>query len=148
MLFIERLTEEELLFFEAERSTLRDAAHLPVSWVLRLRRLIGHAPRGRAILRRRRLTTERLMRTLSAELGAPVVEALLLRSPVRGWRPSCPRLQRAVHALMAPVLLWLSWFDALVPDAELNPPHRRSSSSDVGPIPFPSCLECVLEPCS
>lgn len=65
------------------------------------------------------------MRTLGIELGAPVVEAVLLRSHVRGWRPSRICLQRAMHALMAPVLIGLSGLDALVPDAKFNPPHRE-----------------------
>lgn len=42
MLLVQRLAEEELSFFDAERAAPGDASYFPVDWVLRVWRLIGH----------------------------------------------------------------------------------------------------------
>ena len=65
------------------------------------------------------------MRALAVELSAPAIEAALLRlcSPCR--RHGGLLLERAVDALVAAILLRLAGVDALVTNAERDPPGRE-----------------------
>ena len=83
-----------------------------------------------------RSLSERLMRPLLIELGAELIAAALLgRRGGRGRRTGTLGLERAMHALVAAVLLRLAGRDALRCDAELDPPDRepaKSAGSDRG----------------
>lgn len=65
---------------------------------------------------------EGLMRPLGVELVDEGVEAFLLLDGVAGGRPGGMLLQGEVHALASTVLLGVSEFDALEPQAEAEPP--------------------------
>ena len=65
------------------------------------------------------------MRTLVVEDATKLVEAALLTAEALGrWRRYLG-LERAVHSLVATVLLRLTGLDALGPNAEAHPPHRE-----------------------
>ena len=62
------------------------------------------------------------MRPLGVELVDEGVEAFLLLDGVAGGWPGGMLLQGEVHALVSTVLLGVSGFDALEPQAEAEPP--------------------------
>ena len=59
------------------------------------------------------------------------IESLLLALEVVLRRPCCFSLQRAVHALVRAVLLWMAWHDALDADAEPDPPTATAHAHPV-----------------
>ncbi len=66
-----------------------------------------------------------LVRSFGIELLHEDVEAVLLLQSVRAWRPGCLLFEGKVHALVAAVLLWMAWLDALDRDTETKPPDRE-----------------------
>src|SRR5207249_382042 len=74
----------------------------------------------------RRLLAECFMRPLVVVLSAEALEAALLAAAGAGGRPGRLGLQRAVHALVGPVLLGMTWRDAPVGDPGAGSPdvHR------------------------
>ena len=69
------------------------------------------------------------MRPFFVEELAPTVEATLLNIEVSLRRRSGVLLESQVHPLVTTVLLRLAWVDALVKDAEMNPPNRQRRKS-------------------
>jgi len=65
------------------------------------------------------------VRAIDIELCAKAVERVLLRSQCRGRRVGSVVLERAVHALMAPVLLWLARIDPFTGNSKLDQPHGQ-----------------------
>src|SRR5213078_3616146 len=97
------LREEELLRFEAERACIRDEAHQVMAGVLGVRQA--------ARVRARRRVPDGSRRLLVVVLSAEALEAALLAAAGAGGRPGRLGLQRAVHALVGPVLLGMTWRD-------------------------------------
>src|SRR5437016_3742571 len=110
------LREEELLRFEAERACIRDEAHQVMAGVLGVRQAARVRARRRVPDGSRRLLAECFMRPLVVVLSAEALEAALLAAAGAGGRPGRLGLQRAVHALVGPVLLGMAWRDALLGD--------------------------------
>ncbi len=102
----------------------------------------GYGRRGWRVARRRRVVVERFVGSLVVVHVAEPVELPLLRAEVGGRRTSRVLLQRLVHALVRAVLLRARGVDALLRDAELQPPGvelaqtvdtgRREGSAVVG----------------
>ena len=65
------------------------------------------------------------MTALLIELAQEAVEAILLLQAIESWRARGLLLEGEMHALMAAVLLWMAWLDALDGNAEPEPPHRE-----------------------
>ena len=82
------------------------------------------APRG-LIVRGGRLLIQGFVRTLVVVLVTKPIEADLLRLQIPAGRTRGLRLERPVHALMAPVLLRGRGRDQLREDPEPNPPDRQ-----------------------
>src|SRR5690606_29073230 len=82
------------------------------------------ARRARIVLRRGRVA-ERLVRTQLVEVSTPLGEAPVLLCQRSGRRMQSLFLQRAMHALMHPILLRDTGADALGTDAEAQPPYRQ-----------------------
>jgi hypothetical protein len=72
------------------------------------------------------------MRSFGIELLHEDVEAVLLLQSVRAWRPGCLLFEGKVHALVAAVLLWMAWLDALDRDTETKPPDREFGEVEQG----------------
>ena len=62
------------------------------------------------------------MRPFEIELVHEFVEAGLLLQGVHARWPGCFLFEGEVHALVAPILLGMTWFDALDGDAQSEPP--------------------------
>jgi len=77
---------------------------------------------------------QRLVRALLVVLPAPLVEAYLLRLPVRLRRTSRRRLEGAVHALVPPILVRPSWINAFVLNPQLDPPHPQTGEPVAEPV--------------
>src|SRR5262245_10480514 len=82
-------------------------------------------PRRWDVVGSRCLESERLVRPLFVEVAAERVKARLLLGDRRGRRGCGFGLERAVHALMTPVLLRLSRINPLRNNAKLEPPNRQ-----------------------
>src|SRR6266567_5874458 len=80
--------------------------------------------RGRIVPRRRGLL-QCFVGTLFVIKGSERIEAALLGTMVRGWRAGGLALEREVEALMASVLLRLSWLDPLWDNPCLDQTHRQ-----------------------
>ena len=63
------------------------------------------------------------------EATAKGIEALLLQCEIRRRWLAAVLLEGEMHALMASVLLWVAWLDALGLDAELEPPDGETGQS-------------------
>jgi hypothetical protein len=61
-----------------------------------------------------------------------IVEAGLLLEAIGAWRADGLFLEGQVHALMAPVLLWATWFDALDIDTKPQPPDGEFGEIEQG----------------
>src|SRR3954454_8584416 len=69
------------------------------------------------------------MRPLLVVANPKLIERSLLGPKRSPRRPRCLALERAVEALLAPVLLRLAGLDALGPDAELHPPDGEPTET-------------------
>ena len=107
----------------AEMTVALNVAHQHRVGVLNLRQPIRVGPRRRLVDRVRRLHPQRLMRADFVVIVAKAIQFQLLAAPVLG-RPQV-QLQRAMHALVAPVLLRMTGLNALRHDAQLHPPRRQ-----------------------
>ena len=65
------------------------------------------------------------MRTDVIKLLPEGIKPLLLRGHIRLRRSCRVRLQRAVHPLMPPILLWMARFDQIRTNPQTNPPDRQ-----------------------
>jgi hypothetical protein len=72
------------------------------------------------------------MRPLAVELLEEAIEAGLLLQAVGAWRAGGLLLEGEVHALVAAVLLGVSWLDALDGDAESEPPDGELGEIEEG----------------
>ena len=68
------------------------------------------------------MQVKRLVRALAVELLAGAIKPELLSTPSPRWRAGGFCLQRAVHALMAAILLGFAGLDALEEDPQADPP--------------------------
>src|SRR5271166_3858331 len=92
---------------------------------------VGGARRGRIDFGGA-LHVERLVRPFLVEFPYEIVEAGLLLKAVHAWRPGGLFLQGEMHALVATVLLRMTWFDALDRDAEPEPPDGEFGEVEQG----------------
>ncbi len=69
------------------------------------------------------------MRTKLIVFGLKAIELALLGTSVSGWRAGGFGLQRAMHPLVATVLLWLARLDQFREDAEPDPPGRQAGQA-------------------
>jgi hypothetical protein len=109
----------------AHAAVAADAPHLPVRRVLGR----GQPPRVRAAATARSSSPaspgQRLVRALGVVLAAEAVEHALLRPRVRRRGPGGLRLERAVHALVPPVLLRRAGLGQVWQDPQSQPPHAQ-----------------------
>src|SRR5690606_10491147 len=77
----------------------------------------------RTVERRGRLASERVMRTDAVVLLSKAIKFALLGPDARARRLRCFSFHRPVHALVLPVLLWARRLNALMLNAESNPPN-------------------------
>jgi hypothetical protein len=113
-----------------------DVAHLEAVRVLEWWQSGGHLPGGGVIAGSRWAHVKRLVRPLEIE---PLTEALkleLLSMPSAGGRVNGFRLQRAMHARMAAVLLGFPGLDELWEDPQADPPGGESGEpvSRIAPV--------------
>src|SRR5271165_4445111 len=95
---------------------------------------------GQAVIRARRgridfggaLHVERLVRPFLVEFLYEIVEAGLLLKAVQAWRAGRLHLQGEVHALVAAVLLRMTWFNTFDRDAEPEPPDGEFGEVEQG----------------
>ena len=65
------------------------------------------------------------MRSFEVELLDEGIEAILLLQTVCAWRAGRLFLESKVHALVAAILLRMTWLDAFDGDAKAKPPDRE-----------------------
>jgi hypothetical protein len=75
------------------------------------------------------------MWALGVEFPDEVIKAGLLLETIGAWRADGLFLEGQVHALMAPVLLGATWFDALDVDTEARPPDGELGEIEEGVWP-------------
>jgi transposase len=109
-------------------------AHLEPIGILERRELRRHLPWRELVTGGRRVHVQRLVRPLLVELLPEVVELALLRPATARWRARRLGLERAVHALVTPVLLRLARLDELGQHPKAHPPGRelRQARQGVG----------------
>src|SRR5204862_5677001 len=90
---------------------------------------IGIAGERRLIAGARRHLTERLVRAVIVEVPTEAIKAGLLLASAAGRRPRSLRLERAVHALMATILLRRAGLNPLELHTKLDPVHRQPRQS-------------------
>ena len=109
-----------------DQAAVADAMRVDIARVDELGQALRIRPGRRSVEARRRALCQRLMRTLRIVVLAEQVEAPLLYRSV-GCRGLGGRsLERAVHALVAPVLLRTTWLNTLGHDPQPNPPDRQA----------------------
>ena len=86
----------------------------------------GYARAERVYTTTRSLHPQRFVRTLFVVLAPKTIKRSLLRAPVRRRRRSRLLFQRAMHALVPPVLFRMSGRNALRHNPQLHPPHRQA----------------------
>ena len=114
---------------ESEGAAVADAPDLDVTRVVRRRDAVGVGARGRRPARGGRLVVESFVRSYVVVGLAEGIEDALLEIEVGRRRLRDLGLQRLVHAFVSAVLLRATWRDALVSDAELQPPDVESSEA-------------------
>src|SRR2546428_13061942 len=121
-MLLQRFGDEEQSLLEPDRPRVRDALHDEVSGVLDGRQSPGIGTGRRPIARRGRGALEELVRSLGVVLRAEAVERALLGRERRSRGPNRFRLERLVHPLVRAVLLRRRGSDALMLNAEPQPP--------------------------
>lgn len=110
----------------ADAAVGTDVTNFEAVGIFQCRNFVRHRSwRGR-VAARRRVLVESFMWSLLVELDSEGVEATLLRRQVGGRRSRRLGLERAVHTLVAPVLLRFSGLDELGQDAQAHPPRRQA----------------------
>jgi len=142
-MLLERGREIEQPGLEANGAGVGDPLHEEVPGIFERGQCAGIRARRRAVERAGRPPAQKLVGPFVVVLLAKPVEGALLGRERRAGRPNRALLQRFVHALVGAVLLWVRRQDALVLNAEAEPPHverreavqRRRSEGDavVGP---------------
>lgn len=125
MLAAEDVADIDPVMLPADAAIAADDAALVVRRILDRLQPIEYPARGTAVERERRPLPERFVRPVVVVLGLEGMEAALLRRRVALWRPGRLGLERAVHALMASVLLGMGGLDDLGVDARADPPDRQ-----------------------
>jgi hypothetical protein len=69
------------------------------------------------------------MGSLLIELDLKGIEARLLVACCERGRAQRLLLQGAMHSLVSPVLLWMTWLDALVVNTKLHPPDGQAGQA-------------------
>src|SRR6516165_8144185 len=100
-----------------------DAFDREVAGILEGREALGIRARRRLVERRRGPAAEGLMRPLLVEEPPKGLEGPVLGGAVRAGRAGGVVLERLVHAFVRAVLLGARWPDALMLDAQPQPPH-------------------------
>src|SRR5215470_2774498 len=100
-------------------------AHGRLTGVVRLRKPSGHRPRRGLINTCRRTLTQRLVWSFFIEVSRECRKTTGLGGAI-GRRRSHGLEERQMEAFMAAILLRMTRIDALVPDAQFDPPHRES----------------------
>ena len=121
----ERFAEVEAVALEADAALAPDPPHLKVAGVADLRLVHRISPRRLRVELGRWHLADRLVRPLVVVLVAEAVEGRLLGLEARRRRSRRLCLQRAVHPLVAAILLRMAGLDEDRLDAELDPPDRQ-----------------------
>jgi hypothetical protein len=121
----DRLADEGELAPPFDLAPRSHPTNLMVGVAPRVFEAFRHVPRRGRIEIGRRPLPERLVRALFIIVSAELVEAGLLLPSVGGGRLRGLLLQRAVHPLMAPVLLRRGGANEMRFDAEPEPPRRK-----------------------
>jgi hypothetical protein len=101
----QRLTDKDQLARPFDLAGVAHAAHRNFLAIVRMLDPIGIGPRRGLVQQSRRLLSQRLVRSLIVVDRAERAEPLLLRCQTGGWRRRRFLVERAVHPLVAPVLL-------------------------------------------
>ena len=109
-----------------DEAAVADAMRMHVARVDHLGQALGIGPRRRDVEARWCSLRERLMRAFGVVVTAEQVKASLLGARVGRGRLRGSALKGAVHALVTPILLRLSGFDAFGDDPQANPPDRKA----------------------
>src|SRR5215472_15525605 len=119
------LTDKDQLARPFDLAVAAHAAHRNLVTIVRILEPVQIGPRRRLVPRSRRLLPQRLVWPVIVVDRTERVEPLLLRRQTGGRR--CRRLlvERAVHPLVAPILLRLARHNPLRSDTQLDPPHRQ-----------------------
>ena len=121
----QRFADEGAFASPSDFACRANPAHLMVGVIPGILDALRHGARRRPIEIGWRPLAQRLVRTLLVVMAAESVKARLLVAGVSGRRLGGLRLERAVHALMSPVLLRRSGPDEMRRDAKLEPPNRK-----------------------
>jgi hypothetical protein len=97
-----------------------NVAHLDAVWGLERWQLVGHFPWGGCIAGGGGMHAECLVRTLMIALFTAVVELSLVGAKMYPRRSGGFGFQRAMHALMAAILLRFARFNELWQDAQAH----------------------------
>ena len=81
------------------------------------------------------LVSQRLVRTHLVELIAKCVQLFPLASQIGSWGTRRLGLHRAMHALVAAILLRFPRLDPIVSNPQLDPPHTQCRETAYG-IPY------------
>src|SRR5271169_1272810 len=121
----EYLADEDSVFVPADVATIVHPSQKETLRVCELRQLAWQSDGTGMVETRWDLVVQALMRALVVEHVAKVIEAALLCT--KGCRRRFRRvlLQRAMHPLMAAVLLRSACLNALMHDPELHPTERE-----------------------
>src|SRR5712692_8355822 len=122
----QRLADEDAIALPHDLAGAAHAPDLVIGIIPRLLDAIRHHSPRRHINLMRRPLAERFVRTLLVVVPAEGVEARLLLDRIRSRRARSLRLERAMHALVAAVLLRGGRMDKVRLDTELDPPRRQS----------------------
>src|SRR5208282_865077 len=121
----QHLTQKHIVLLPTEITLVPNTPYQHGLRILGLGYARRERSRGRLIDRPRRLHLERFMWTNLVVFLAKDVQGPLLLSSIPRGRLCGLLLQRAMHALVAPVLLRMSRSNALRGDPQLDPPHRQ-----------------------
>jgi hypothetical protein len=117
----EYFADEDSVFVSADVAAIIHPTQKETLRVRELRQLAWQSDGAGVVETRWDLVVQALMRALVIEHVAKVIEAPLLCAKGCGRRFRRVRLQRAMHPLMATVLLWSACLNALMHDSELHP---------------------------
>lgn len=114
---------------EFEGTDLAHESNLKMWFVAGFREAFGHWSGCRAVARRRFIEAKSLVWTVVVKLVSEAIKAFLLRLKGGLGRSGGMRFERTVHAFVAPVLPGFSGLNALVGNAELDPPDAEAGQT-------------------
>src|SRR3974377_2233183 len=121
----QHFTQERPLAVPFETPLLRDAPQVHPGWVIELRQFRRILPGRGHVEFRRRFPLQRLMWAFAVVNPLPGEKRFLLLAAVGRRRIERVLQQAQVQTLMPTILLRTARVDALVTNAQLQPPHRQ-----------------------